>query len=69
MPNLLIPQIHLFQNIDKTHLFLQKNPKEQSIELMNQENAQIVAKTVNKFVDIRDFLFSKQNDEFRMNSH
>ena len=49
----------MFQNIDKPHLFLQKTPIEQFIELMNHENAQIVAKTVNKLFDIRDFLFSK----------
>ena len=49
----------MFQNINKPHLFLQKTPIEQFIELMNHEHAQIVAKTVNKLFDIRDFLFDK----------
>ena len=58
-PTYRLLRFDMFQNIDKTHLFFQKNPKEQFIELMNHENAQIVAKTVNKLFDIRDFLFNK----------
>ena len=59
-PTYLIPRSIMVQNIvDKTELFLQKSPREQFIEIMKHENAQIVAKTVNNLFEIRSFLIDK----------
>ena len=57
-PTYQFPRFDMVQNIDKAHLFSQ-TPKEQFIELMNHENAQIVTKTVNKLFELRDFLVNK----------
>ena len=58
-PTYKLPRADMFQKIDNAQLFLQKHPKEQFIELMNPENAQIVAKCVNRLFEIRNFLINK----------
>ena len=47
------------KKIDNAQLILQKQPTEQLIELMNPENAQIVAKSVDRLFEIRNFLINR----------